>query len=205
MKPIVMDPVAARDEDEALFARDEAGQLIRVDPATEADYAKEVTVTIDGRPVKVRKAYPTKDAQGNVERKLLPACQHRVEDKMEVHTMDSPAPKHGKRVRDAVKVLTEMLTADHLPPDTPPEPGARTPLGLAPVGHEDERSVVRGDEDRSRNELRSLGQRMGVRQPRFAPNPADRGKDESSVVIAVDHNRCIMCDRCVRACDEVKE
>ena len=30
MKPIVMDPVAARDEEEALFARDEAGQLIRV-------------------------------------------------------------------------------------------------------------------------------------------------------------------------------
>src|SRR5437763_1006369 len=198
MKPIVMDPVARRDEEEALFARDEAGQLIRVDPATEADYAKEVTVTIDGRAVKVKKAYPTKDAQGNVvkdaegrtipratsifdaatrvgartsgsrgpipvlchqehlrpvavcrvcvvqivrngkvERKLLPACQHRVEDKMEVHTMDSPDPKHGQRVRDAVKVLAEMLTADHLPaekpPEKPPGPGARKPLDVVPA------------------------------------------------------------------------
>ena len=30
-------------------------------------------------------------------------------------------------------------------------------------------------------------------------------RDESSLVIAVDHNACILCDRCVRGCDVIKE
>ena len=30
------------------------------------------------------------------------------------------------------------------------------------------------------------------------------GADESSVVIAVDHNACILCDRCVRGCNEIR-
>ena len=37
------------------------------------------------------------------------------------------------------------------------------------------------------------------------PVQLDRGRDPSSYVIAVDHNSCILCDRCVRACDEVKQ
>src|SRR5262249_1542902 len=28
--------------------------------------------------------------------------------------------------------------------------------------------------------------------------------DESSMVIAVDHNACILCDRCIRGCNEVR-
>ena len=39
-----------------------------------------------------------------------------------------------------------------------------------------------------------------------APNgsaPA-RGQDDSSPVIAVDHHACILCDRCIRACDDVQ-
>src|SRR5205807_3733863 len=41
--------------------------------------------------------------------------------------------------------------------------------------------------------------------PKFQGGGVDRGIDESSPVIAFDHNLCIVCDRCVRACDEVKE
>ena len=42
------------------------------------------------------------------------------------------------------------------------------------------------------------------------PKPADplvgrRGFDESSPVFQVDHSACILCDRCVRACDDVKQ
>src|SRR3954467_2740782 len=31
-----------------------------------------------------------------------------------------------------------------------------------------------------------------------------RGKDSSNPVIAVDHDACILCDRCVRACDDIQ-
>src|SRR5205823_3950113 len=32
----------------------------------------------------------------------------------------------------------------------------------------------------------------------------ERPKDASSPVIAVDHQACILCDRCIRACDEIQ-
>src|SRR5262249_54571964 len=31
-----------------------------------------------------------------------------------------------------------------------------------------------------------------------------RSRDDSSPVIAVDHQACILCDRCIRACDDVQ-
>ncbi len=134
-------------EEEGLFARDYEGQLIRMDRATAADLDRDVTLTIDGRKVTIKKAVPATDDVGrprkddkghvvprattiydaatqlfgagpgnpipllchreymdpvgvcrvcvvqiakfkertgrvDVERKLLPACQHRVEDTM---------------------------------------------------------------------------------------------------------------------------
>jgi len=36
------------------------------------------------------------------------------------------------------------------------------------------------------------------------PSGNGRGMDSSSPVIAVDHSACILCDRCIRACDEVQ-
>ena len=32
----------------------------------------------------------------------------------------------------------------------------------------------------------------------------ERPRDDSSLVIAVDHNACILCDRCIRGCDEIQ-
>src|SRR5438045_4614265 len=53
-------------EEEGLFARDVNGQLIRVVEASEQDYFREVTVTIDGQAIQVPRAVPTTDAQGNI-------------------------------------------------------------------------------------------------------------------------------------------
>src|SRR6516162_6717246 len=36
------------------------------------------------------------------------------------------------------------------------------------------------------------------------PRASGRGTDFSSPVIAVDHDSCILCDRCVRACDDIQ-
>ena len=36
------------------------------------------------------------------------------------------------------------------------------------------------------------------------PSGSGRGTDPSNPVIAVDHDACILCDRCVRACDDIQ-
>src|SRR5438046_9184216 len=41
--------------------------------------------------------------------------------------------------------------------------------------------------------------------PPARPFAGRRGLDSSSPVFLVDHSACILCDRCVRACDDVRE
>jgi formate dehydrogenase major subunit len=77
-------------------------------------------------------------------------------------------------------VLTEMLLADQ------------------PARQDDPKQAKTGD-----NELLALADRFGVTQDGL-PRGSGRGTDFSSPVIAVDHDSCILCDRCVRACDDVQ-
>ena len=51
------------------------------------------------------------------------------------------------------------------------------------------------------NELNYWAEKMGVRQPRFAPRLSP-GPDLSNTAIAVNLDACIQCTRCVRACRE---
>jgi predicted molibdopterin-dependent oxidoreductase YjgC len=105
----------------------------------------------------------------------------------------------GERVRQAVAVLTELLIADHLKPAPAPAPAA---------------------ELEAFNELGQMARRMRLEKSRFGhglmnesprprpPSVPPRGRrslDASSPVFLVDHTACILCDRCSRACDEVKQ
>jgi formate dehydrogenase major subunit len=85
----------------------------------------------------------------------------------------------GDRIERAQRVLTELLLSEQ------------------PDGSRKEDST--GDD-----ELWALGRRVGARPERFADGDA-RAEDESSPVIHVDHQACILCDRCVRACDDVQQ
>jgi CRP-like cAMP-binding protein/Fe-S-cluster-containing dehydrogenase component len=123
-----------------------------------------------------------KRGQVQRERKLLPACQHRVEETMEVHTLNSPDDGAKKRIHSAVGVLTELLVTDHLP--TPAKGASQHSPG---------------------NELANLAARMNIEATRFPQRTNVRGRDDSSHAIAVDHEACILCDRCVRGCDDVKK
>ena len=139
--------------------------------------------------------YGQKRGKRAAERKLLPACQHPVKDGMEVFTMNAPGPD-GDRVRQSVKVVTELLAADHLKPAPHPEVAKE----LAPF-----------------NELGEMVERTGANASRFKldvlskppPTPRERAGrrklDASSPVFTVDHSACILCDRCIRACDDVME
>ncbi|HTZ95055.1 MAG TPA: cyclic nucleotide-binding domain-containing protein [Terriglobales bacterium] len=53
-------------------------------------------------------------------------------------------------------------------------------------------------------ELERRAAQAGVTQPRFPKRTIPRGHDDSSLVIAVDHEACILCDRCIRGCDEIR-
>ncbi|MES2572692.1 MAG: 2Fe-2S iron-sulfur cluster-binding protein, partial [Verrucomicrobiota bacterium] len=139
--------------------------------------------------------YGQKRGKRAAERKLLPACQHQVKDGMEVFTMKAEGPD-GDRVRETVKVMTELLASNHLK-TTEPTTAARE---LTPF-----------------NELGQMAERCGADTTRFKldvlanpPLPAQplagrRQFDASSPVFVVDHSSCVLCDRCVRACNEVME
>src|ERR1700746_87823 len=83
------------------------------------------------------------------------------------------------KVLSARKTLLELLMADH------PSPCAR-------------------QEQSGDCELETLAKSAGVGAPRFPRRTISRGHDDSSLAIAVDHDACILCDRCIRGCDEIK-
>jgi CRP-like cAMP-binding protein/Fe-S-cluster-containing dehydrogenase component len=138
--------------------------------------------------------------------KLVPACQHEVQEDMIVTTRCGGVPgddreKFAAQVGKATGLLTELLLADHRHPDP-----AR--------------------DDRYRNELEAVAGAIGVHEPRpgirrqherntkvhtkSRPIALDLVEEQnrelpySSRTIQVDHDRCILCDRCVRSCSDVK-
>ena len=129
------------------------------------------------------------------ERVLAPACYRQITPDMAGRKIVTSGPSlqasrseascdaetmaRSEKVRGSVKTLAELLMADH------PSPCAK---------HRDF-----GD-----CELEVMAERFGVGTPRFARAPI-RERDDSSVVIAVDHAACILCDRCVRGCNDIKD
>ena len=111
---------------------------------------------------------------GYVEPRLSPACYRPVEDKMVISTHRTSA-----RVNASVRVLTELLMADH------PSP-------------------CRKQRETGDCELEAMARQFGVPAPRFPRRPERRAPDDTSLVIAVDHNACILCDRCARGCNEIR-
>src|SRR5271165_6375476 len=85
----------------------------------------------------------------------------------------------SEKVLAARKTVLELLMSDH------PTPCARQQHS--------------GD-----CELETHAHAAGITQARFAKRSVARGRDESSLAIAVDHDACILCDRCIRGCDEIK-
>ncbi len=86
---------------------------------------------------------------------------------------------NSERILQSRKTILELLMSDH------PTPCARQQHS--------------GD-----CELETLAKAAGVTEPRFAKRTVARGKDDSNLAIAVDHDACILCDRCIRGCDEIK-
>jgi CRP-like cAMP-binding protein/NAD-dependent dihydropyrimidine dehydrogenase PreA subunit len=54
-------------------------------------------------------------------------------------------------------------------------------------------------------ELEALAKQQNITQARYAPRATRRGPDDSSMSIAVDFDACILCDRCIRGCSDIRE
>jgi Fe-S-cluster-containing hydrogenase component 2/CRP-like cAMP-binding protein len=147
--------------------------------------------------------------------RLVPACQHPLVDGMEVHTtmsMESvqiPGRKErviaSEYVYNAVRVLLQLLAANHLHHDQAPDQrrydnellklAMRFKVVATELTPKYEQVPVSGPDGRLQLNT----------QFRRRPYEADAHRiDDSSRVIKVDHNNCILCDRCVRGCSEVK-
>ncbi|SFK75153.1 formate dehydrogenase subunit alpha [Geodermatophilus ruber] len=102
------------------------------------------------------------------------ACVRPCEDGMTVAT-STPDVERSRAV------LTELLVVDQPPRERDPK------------------QTTTGD-----NLLLALADRYGVPADGRLPRGSGRGTDLSNPVIAVDHDGCILCDRCVRACDDIQ-
>ena len=158
-----------------------------------------VTITIDGRPVSVPAGTSVFDA-ARMNGIAIPTLCHLqnetpvgvcrlcvVDTGARVLTASCVRPvepglkveTRSPKVLSARKTLLELLMADH------PSPCAR-------------------QEHSGDCELETLAHAAGIAAPRFAKRSVARGLDDSSLAIAVDHDACILCDRCIRGCDEIK-
>ncbi|MCY4086618.1 MAG: formate dehydrogenase subunit alpha [Actinomycetia bacterium] len=108
------------------------------------------------------------------QRVLAAACVRTVEDGMEVCT-------DSLRLETQRRTLVELLMADAPAPETDPK-----------------------ESTTADNELLALARRYGVDTEITLPPGHGRPHDSSSPVIDVHHGACILCDRCVRACDDIQ-
>jgi formate dehydrogenase major subunit len=159
-----------------------------------------VTLTIDGREVSVAEGTTIWDAAKEMGIEIPVLCHDERYDPVGVCRMCvvdiggrvlAPACvrpcEEGMEVKTATEsverqraMLTRLLLVDQPPPE------------------EDPKETKTAD-----NELLVLVRRYGVK-PDELPNGHGRGEDVSNPVIAVNHDACILCDRCVRACDDIQ-
>ena len=102
------------------------------------------------------------------------SCVRPAEDGMEVKTATPDVERNRA-------TLTRLLMADQPPTE------------------DDPKETTTAD-----NELVVLARRYGVQRSSGLPVGQGRGEDASNPVIAIDHDACILCDRCVRACDDIQ-
>src|SRR5262245_27940119 len=138
--------------------------------------------------------------------KLVPACQHEVQEDMIVTTRcggvsGEDTARFAQQVGRATGLLTEILLADHRHPDPVRDNRYRNELEevATALGLNEPRPGIRRQEERNvelHPKSRPISLNVVEEQNRELPY--------SSRTIQVDHDRCILCDRCVRSCSEVK-
>ncbi len=111
------------------------------------------------------------------QRNLQPACTFPVTDGMVIQT-------ESEKVRAARKFVLELLFSERI--------------------HYCMYCPMSGTDESTDCDLQRLGYRYGLTSWDYAPNYKKRWPvDASRQYFILDHSRCILCRRCVRACDEI--
>jgi formate dehydrogenase major subunit len=160
-----------------------------------------VTLTIDGREVTAAEGSTIWAAAKSAGIDIPVLCHDERYDPVGVCRMcvvDVGAPAYAASCVRACEDGMDVKTAT---PDLERSRAMLTQLLLAdqPERDRDPKQTTTGD-----NELLALADRYGVTREDGLPVAAGRGTDLSNPVIAVDHDSCILCDRCVRACDDIQ-
>ncbi|QEL16953.1 cyclic nucleotide-binding domain-containing protein [Limnoglobus roseus] len=159
--------------------------------------------------------------------KLVPACQFEIQPGMVVTTRCGPNPPNTEKtgrdftaeVLQSISVITEYLVGDHYKPDDSrrkifsnelkavadhlnvegPRPGLPARISDGRPG----RNAQRHSKSRPSIPLPVVadGYKSLSELPETGVNPEF---PYSSRTVAVDHDRCIVCDRCVRSCHDVR-
>lgn len=123
------------------------------------------------------------EAKDGKEKSLVPACHRIVDEGVKVSTI-----RTSEKVQKAVAMILELLASDQPNPKDP------------------KTNEFHQLYNRVQSICKSAEKPVVVPStPRFPNQKQNRPKDFSSPVVAVDHSACILCDRCVRACGEVKK
>ncbi|HLM10260.1 MAG TPA: 2Fe-2S iron-sulfur cluster-binding protein, partial [Thermoleophilaceae bacterium] len=163
--------------------------------------ASTVTLSIDGHPVTVPEGTTIWDAAKSIGIDIPVLCHDERYDPVGVCRVC--AVDVGARVYAAacVRPCEEGMEVKTATPEVERRRATLTQLLMAdqPPTDEDPKETTTAD-----NELLALAHRYGIEREDGIPLGAGRGIDFSNPVIAVNHDACILCDRCVRACDDIQ-
>ena len=109
-------------------------------------------------------------------RDLMPSCCTHVEDGMEIITRDEELDQNRR-------IILELILASHNHNCLTCSKGIPDPMGSC--------------------ELQNLIRQYGIEKSRYVENSEVLEQDTSSPIIQYDPNKCILCGRCARACEEI--
>jgi formate dehydrogenase major subunit len=160
---------------------------------------KTVSLTIDGRAVEVAEGTTLFNAAKDIGATIPTLCHDPALRPVGVCRM-CVVEVEGERALAAScvrEVQAGMVVSTHSDKLDRCRTGL-TQLLLAEQPETSAREVTTGDDA-----LVALARAQQLERPEQTA-PAPRPQDDSSHVIAVDHQACILCDRCIRACNEVQ-
>ncbi len=134
---------------------------------------------------------------GKPEKTPVPACQYAISGGMQVYTTGGPKDsKYADVVRSVTGIVTDLLQCENL--HAAPEWASEIDrYNFNELGN------LKGCADPMRFAAQEFQDPPGA-PPVAEPPTGRRGVDSSSPVFHVDHSSCILCERCIRACTEVR-
>ncbi len=161
--------------------------------------APTVSLTIDGREVQVAEGTTIWQAAKDAGIEIPVLCHDERYDPVGVCRMC--VVDVGGRVYAAacVRPCEDGMEVKTATPELERNRATLTQLLLSDQPEVDPKETTTAD-----NELLVLVRRYGLQRENGLPVGHGRGTDDSNPVIAVNHDACILCDRCVRACDDIQ-